>query len=78
MADHTCHAKGCATTVPPKMFMCRKHWFTVPAELRRAVWLTYRPGQEVDKRPSAEYLNVAHEAIEAVATREADRTGGAS
>lgn len=67
---HTCHAKGCETEVPPKMLMCRPHWFSVPAELRRRVWKAYRPGQEEDKDPSPAYLAVMHEAIDAVARKE--------
>lgn len=68
---HTCHAENCIVPVPPKMLMCRKHWYMVPATLRRAVWAEYRPGQEIDKRPSSEYLSVMRAAIEAVAEKEA-------
>lgn len=28
--EHTCHADMCAAVVPPKMFMCRTHWYMVP------------------------------------------------
>jgi len=55
---HTCHAIGCSVPVPPKMFMCKKHWSMVPKSLRDAIWANYRPGQEIDKRPSAEYVRV--------------------
>lgn len=44
--------------------------------LQRAVWATYRPGQEVDKRPSAEYLEAARAAINAVALKEAAHAEG--
>lgn len=67
---HYCHAEGCRVVVNPKILMCRRHWFQVPAQLRRAVWREYRPGQEVDKRPSPEYLSVMRAAIEAVAEKE--------
>lgn len=67
---HTCHAKGCYTVVPPKLFMCLKHWKKVPKRLQAAIWAAYRPGQEVDKNPSKEYVDVADEAIEAVAKKE--------
>ena len=50
--------------------MCRSHWYMVPKDLRDAVWATYRPGQEIDKQPSLEYLDVAMQAIEAVAAKE--------
>lgn len=67
---HTCHAKLCQIVVPPKMFMCRQHWYMVPFKLRRAIWAAYVPGQEIRKDPSREYLAVAQEAIEAVALKE--------
>ncbi|MGD9886185.1 MAG: hypothetical protein AB7U95_39450 [Reyranella sp.] len=43
----------------------------VPAALKREVWRTYRPGQEVTKDPSDQYLAAARAAIEAVAEKEA-------
>lgn len=67
---HTCHAESCQVPVPPKMLMCRKHWYMVPAPLRREVWRVYRPGQEIDKNPSSEYLDVMRAAIDAVAEKE--------
>jgi len=36
--------------------MCPWHWKLVPSELQVAVYATYRPGQERDKRPSTAYL----------------------
>lgn len=41
------------------MWGCKTHWFRLPSRLRSRIWATYRPGQEVDKRPSAEYLSAA-------------------
>lgn len=70
MSGHTCHAKGCTKSVPPKLLMCLHHWRMVPADLQKAVWATYRKGQETDKRPSREYLDVARAAIDAVAAKE--------
>lgn len=67
---HLCHAAACKTEVPPAMFMCKPHWYMVPKPLRDAIWATYRPGQEITKDPSLEYLDVAHEAIAAVAAKE--------
>lgn len=69
-SPHVCHAEGCAVRVPPRLLMCRDHWRMVPAPLQRRVWATYRPGQEVDKRPSPEYLAAARAAIDAVAELE--------
>ncbi len=63
MTAHTCHAPGCQRAVPPRMFACRGHWFSLPKRLRDAIWATYRPGQEADKRPSAAYLAAAQAAV---------------
>jgi hypothetical protein len=41
--------------------MCKPHWYTLPKSLRDRIWATYRPGQEVTKDPSDEYLVVFHE-----------------
>lgn len=38
---HTCHARGCATRVPPEMLMCKPHWAKVPLPIQRAVWRAY-------------------------------------
>jgi len=67
---HTCHVERCETIVPPKLFMCKRHWFMVPPGLRARIWDAYVPGQEERKDPTAAYLRVAREAIEAVAERE--------
>jgi hypothetical protein len=65
---HRCHAIGCATVIESFKLMCREHWAKVPPALQTAVWASYRPGQEHDKRPSSEYLEAARLAIAAVAT----------
>lgn len=67
---HLCHARNCKVEVDPSMFMCRRHWWMVPGYLRAAIWDNYRPGQEIDKSPSKEYLNVALQAINHVAALE--------
>lgn len=43
------------------MWGCRQHWFSLPARLRAKIWATYRPGQEITKTPSAEYIAAAKE-----------------
>lgn len=70
LMGHTCHAKFCKTEVPPKLFMCKKHWFMVPSVLRARVWEEYVPGQEIRKDPTDAYLEVTREAIELVAAKE--------
>lgn len=59
--DHHCHWPDCQEQVPPAMWGCKKHWFKLPKRLRDKIWRAYRPGQEVDMRPSKEYLEVAEE-----------------
>ncbi len=56
---HTCHWTGCTTPVPPKLWGCKAHWYKLPKQLRDAIWQEYRPGQEIDKKPSVRYLAVA-------------------
>lgn len=73
MSAHRCHAEGCDAEVPPKMLMCLKHWRMVPKLSQARIWLTYRPGQEIDKHPSALYMDAQREAVEAVAVKEGRR-----
>lgn len=68
--SHTCHARDCQRTVPPRMLMCRTHWRMVPRPLQDAVWDTYVPGQEERKDPTMDYLDAAEAAIAAVAVME--------
>ena len=56
--SHTCHAPGCDRFIPPKMFMCKFHWYALPNKIRDAIWDEYRPGQEIRKNPSLRYLAV--------------------
>ena len=59
--EHHCHWPGCPRSVPPAMWGCYEHWMRLPKHLRDKVWAAYRPGQEIDMRPSREYLDVAEE-----------------
>ncbi len=61
--SHLCHATGCPTPVPPKMFMCKPHWFALPKAMRDEIWVGYVPGQEVRKDPTDEYLDIAQRCI---------------
>lgn len=65
--DHHCHWNGCDKAVPPAMWGCRQHWFTLPKPMRDAIWRCYAPGQEVTKTPSVEYLRVANKVQEWIA-----------
>lgn len=69
---HKCHAHGCTVDVPPKMFMCKPHWFKLRRTMRDAIWREYRPGQERDKMASQRYLCVQQWAIAEVAFKPND------
>lgn len=71
--EHHCHARGCSSTCPPEHLMCRRHWAMVPANLQRAVWNTYRPGQCDDKQPSQAWHAAADAAIASVAAAESSQ-----
>ena len=62
--DHGCHWPGCNKAVPPAMWGCKVHWMRLPKYLRDKVWAAYRPGQEITKTPSREYVTVAIEVRE--------------
>lgn len=69
-APHHCHVPNCPRRVDPRYLMCPGHWGLVPKGLQDLVWRAYRPGQEVDKRPSADYLEAAKRAIAAAVQQE--------
>lgn len=56
---HTCHWPKCEIETPPRLHMCRHHWFKVPKEMRDELKKHYKPEQCKTKRPSREYLNAA-------------------
>lgn len=67
---HVCHARGCQTVVPRRMFMCRRHWFALPTDMRAEIWASYAEGQEERMDPSREYLAAAQRCIDYLAERE--------
>jgi hypothetical protein len=83
---YVCHAPGCKTIVPPAMFMCKPHWFSLPeamrAEITATYWHTtpvstavtrkhgYGRGQETGA-PSREYLDAARRAQQWIAANAA-------
>ena len=56
---HRCHWPGCPTLCAPRLWGCAPHWYQLPMRLREALWRAYRPGQEIDKRPSPQYIIAA-------------------
>ena len=71
--QHHCHWPGCKIRVAPKFWGCHAHWYALPKVLRDRIWLTYRPGQEVDMTPSEEYIAAAR-AVQAWIARHQERT----
>ncbi len=65
---HHCHWPGCERQVPPAMWGCGHHWFRLPKALRDEIWRTFRPGQETDWTPSAEYIAAATKVQEWIKT----------
>jgi len=59
--NHHCHWTGCDRQVPPAVWGCKQHWYALPKPLRDRIWRAFRPGQEIDGRPNAEYVAVARE-----------------
>lgn len=57
--NHACHWPGCTRQVPPALWGCPTHWYTLPRSLRDRIWRTYIPGQETSGRPSREYGDAA-------------------
>ena len=41
---HECPAPLCTGQAGPDMLMCPRHWYQVPAPVRRAVWAAWRRG----------------------------------
>jgi len=68
---HECHWPGCTAQVPPAMWGCKRHWYALPAAIRRKIWLTYRPGQEATMTPSRAYVEAAREAQAWIAEQQA-------
>lgn len=67
---HECHWEGCTKQCPPAMWGCRDHWFRLPKNLRDLIWRTYRPGQEKDLSPGAEYIEAAKEVRQWIASQQ--------
>jgi hypothetical protein len=59
LPPHHCHWPGCPKDVPPRLWGCYAHWNMLPAKIRGWISATYRPGQEITKNPSAEYMRAA-------------------
>ena len=54
--SHECRWPGCRVWVSRECWGCHRHWFRLPIGLRDAIWSAYRPGQGVDRAPSAAWI----------------------
>ena len=73
MSAHLCHVPHCEVEVPPRLLMCKRHWFMVPWNLRRAVNLHFNPEQCIPGsgvKPTREWGQAARAAIESLVRRE--------
>lgn len=41
---HECPARNCTKRVSAEMLMCPRHWYRVPAPMRKAVWRAWDHG----------------------------------
>lgn len=51
------------------MWGCKEHWFMLPWKLRKDIWATYVPGQEITKTPTAAYIQAAKDVQAWIAAR---------
>ena len=43
--SHVCPGAGCKAEVPADMLACPRHWYSLPAAVRAAVWRAWRGGE---------------------------------
>ena len=60
---HLCHNPNCGGQVKPQFVAHRSAWYALPPSLRYEIWQHYRPGQEVDKKPSREYADALRRCV---------------
>lgn len=41
---HACPAKGCPMLLPFELMTCKRHWYSLPPDLRRRVNASWRAG----------------------------------
>jgi hypothetical protein len=58
-----CPIQGCGDQIDPSRLMCRRHWYTVPKELRDRVWASWRSGQGAYSREHREAVSTAVGAV---------------
>jgi len=70
----SCPIPGCGRQIDPSRLMCRRHWYTVPKELRDQVWATWRSGQAAFSREHRDAVSRAIAVVRAAAGQARDPT----
>lgn len=73
--NHHCHWPGCERQVPPAAWGCRSHWYSLPIDIRNAIWKAFQPGQEISGRPNVAYVEAARAAQNWIAANHPQTTG---
>lgn len=69
--SRACDAIGCSCATASGRFMCRKHWFMVPAALQRVINTRYRVcRKDYGFLSDPEYLKACTAAIQGIAKAE--------
>lgn len=71
-AESECHALGCHELTPLARFMCRRHWWMLPPELRVSLLEAFKGPTPAERRPeqTMTWKSLAFAAISVVAVRE--------
>lgn len=73
-----CQAVGCGTLIAPGRFMCRPHWYALPAKLRaqiNATWRARKAGADEGIRANAPRILAHVEACDEARRWTADGEG---
>jgi len=62
--SHTCPGPQCTVTVPYSQLACRRHWYQVPAAIRRAVYASWDYGRGAGSAGHAAALAAAVERMQ--------------
>lgn len=67
MSGHECPAPGCTERVPSRMYACRRHWYSIPPELRSRLWRAVK-GPGIGSREHFAAMAACDEHLERSAT----------
>ena len=67
MSAYVCQAAGCKTIIPPSMFLCRVHWFSLPEPMRAEIIVEELARETKDNLPNAALVAAVARAREWIA-----------